>query len=133
MRIIIRSKNIKPSQAINQFIEEKIGSLQKFVDIMREKSEIGKPPVEVFVDIEKETKHHYKGPFFKTTIQMHLPGRSLRSEARSIDLNTAIVEVKDELQREIKKYKIKTKVVSRRKQRSIKKNLHLSPEARFNK
>lgn len=120
MHIIIRSKNIEPNETIDDFIEEKIGSLKKFIDILRKDGNIGKPVVEVFMEVEKETRHHQKGPFFRAEAQMHLPGKSIRSEARGEDLKLAIVEVKDELQQEIKKYKLKTIDSARRKLRKIK-------------
>ena len=131
MKIIIRSKNIKPSKALDDFIEEKIGSLQKFVSILRKEGSIGKPLVETFVEIEKETKHHQKGPFFRAEVQMRLPGKGIRAEARGLDLNLAIIEAKDELQREIKQYKRKKITLERRGQRSIKKRFHINPDARF--
>lgn len=115
MKIIIRSKNIEPNETIDDFIEEKIGGLKKFIDILRKDGNIGKPVVEVFMEVEKETRHHQKGPFFRAEAQMHLPGKSIRSEAKRENLKLAIVEVKDELQQEIKKYKLKTIEFNRRK------------------
>jgi len=127
MKIIIRTKNIKLNQVLDDFIKEKIGSLKKFIDLLRKNGSIGKPLVEVFVEIENETKHHRKGPFFRAEAQMHLPGKSIRAEARGVDLSLAIVEVKDELQREIKRYKRKRISLERRGQRSIKKKFHITP------
>ena len=56
---------------------------------------------------EKETRHHRHGEIFRATAQVMLPGKSLVAEAKGEDLLLAIVEVKDELQQEIKKYKLK--------------------------
>ncbi|MBU4154484.1 MAG: ribosome-associated translation inhibitor RaiA [Proteobacteria bacterium] len=133
MKIIIRSKNIKLDKTLDDFIEEKIGSLRKFINILRKGGGIGKSPVEVFVEIEKETRHHQTGPFFRTEVQMRLPGKSIRVEARGMDLNLAVVEVKDELQREIKEYKERKITLERRGKRSIKKRFNINPDARFRK
>ncbi|MBU2540148.1 ribosome-associated translation inhibitor RaiA [Patescibacteria group bacterium] len=120
MKIIVRSKNITPSEAIGDFIEEKIGGLKKFIDLLRKDGKIGKPTVKVFVEIEKETRHHKKGPYFRAEAQVYLSGRTLRVEAKGEDLKTAIVEVKNEMQQEIKKYKLRKIDLEQRDARSIK-------------
>jgi len=72
----------------------------------------GKPRVEAWVEIGKESRHHQKGPYFLAECQMRFPKKSLRSVAESEDLRQAITEVKDELQRELKQYK--TKLIAHR-------------------
>lgn len=126
MRIVIKTTNIKLDKAFEDFINEKIGGLKKFLKIFQEDKKIkkGKRLDEIFVEVGKETRHHKKGPFFRAEAQVYLPGKSLRSEAIAEDLKTAIVEVKDELQQEIKKYKLKFIDSYRRKQRKLKNRLH---------
>ncbi len=65
----------------------------------------GKPRVEVWVEIGRTTRHHQKGDIFRAEAQMRFPGKSIRAESERDDLKLAITEVKDELQRELKKYK----------------------------
>ena len=91
----------------------------------------GKPRVEAWVEIGKETMHHKKGPFFWAECQMRFPKRSLRSTARAEDLKLAITEVKDELQRQLKQYKEKLTAQTKRRARVLKKELKLAPQARF--
>jgi len=67
----------------------------------------GKPMVETWMEVGKETLHHKKGPFFWAECQMRFPGKSIRSTARAENLELAVNEVKDELQRELKEYKEK--------------------------
>jgi len=120
MKIIIKTKNLKLSQALKNFIEEKINSLEKFsffgspAQILKNKTweGKGKPRVEAWVEIGKESRHHQKGPYFLAECQMRFPKKSLRSVAESEDLRQAITEVKDELQRELKQYK--TKLIAHR-------------------
>lgn len=138
MKIVIKTKNLKLNSALKNFIEEKIGSLEKFSEIFQKKYfnsffGKGKPRVEAWVEIGKTTLHHQKGPFFRAECQMRLPGRSLRSTARSKDLRLAITEVKDELQRQLKQYRNKLKSQTKRKERVSKKSLRLAPGARFKK
>ena len=128
MKIVIKATNFKLTKALSDYIQEKISSLGKFVEIFQEEKYYdsffgkGKPRVEAWVEIGKTTRHHQKGPFFRAEVQMHLPKHSIRAEAEREDLKTAIVEVKDELQVELKKYKEKARVLAKRKTRST---LHL--------
>jgi ribosome-associated translation inhibitor RaiA len=64
---------------------------------------------------------------------MRFPKRSLRSVARKENLKLAIVEVKDELQRQLKQYKEKFQAKTKRRARAFKKELKISPAARFYK
>lgn len=137
MKIVIKTKNLKLNQELSDFIEEKINSLEKFLRIFQTEKyynhffKKGKPRVEAWIEIGKITRHHQKGPYFWAECQMRFPGKSIRSTAESENLKLAITEVKDELQRELKQYKEKLTSLSKRRQRVLKKFLHLSPQARF--
>ena len=137
MKIIIKTKNLKLTRALENFIEEKINDLEKFVNIFQSEKYFdsfygkGKPKVEAWVEIGKETMHHKKGPVFWAECQMRFPKISLRSTARAEDLKLAVTEVKDELQRELKQYKEKFRAKTKRGARVLKKELKLSPSARF--
>lgn len=121
MEIIIKSKNLELTTDLQEFIEEKIGGLKKFINILKEdKTEKGKTLSEFFVEVEKENKHHRKGNIFKAEARVHLPGKTLIAISQRDDLKQAIVEIKDELQQEIKKYKLKKKEVAIRKLRKNK-------------
>ena len=138
MKIIIKTKNLKLNQALRDFIEEKINSLEKFAKILQNQEKYfdhffgkGKPRIEAWVEIGKETLHHQKGPVFWAECQMRFPKRSLRSTAQSENLKTAINEVKDELQRQLKQYKNKLVAQTKRGVRVFKKEIRLSSQARF--
>ena len=122
MKIVIKTKNFRLTKTIKNFIEEKINSLEKFSKIFGKEYYNhffgrGKPRAEAWVEVGKETLHHKKGPYFWAECQMRLPGRSLRSTARSNDLKLAIIEIKDELQRELKEYK--EKIIDKTKDEKI--------------
>jgi len=137
MKIVIKTKNLKLTPPLQKYIEEKLNELEKFAKIFQTEQYFnsffgkGKPKVEAWVEIGKNTLHHKKGPFFWTECQMRFPKRSLRSTAKSNDLKLAITEVKDELQRELKQYKEKITSLTKRRQRALKKLLKISPQARF--
>lgn len=133
MKIEIKATNLRLTKELENYINDKISGLRKFLKIFfnREKLEKRKLIGEVFVEVGKETKHHQKGQIFRAEAQLFLPQKTLRAEALREDLKMAICEVKDELQQEIKKYKAKTIASNRRRQRQIKKNFHLATQARW--
>lgn len=96
MQISIKTTNIDLMPAIEEYIHQKIGSLEKF---------IGANYYKVFVEIGKTTQHHKSGDIFRAEVNIELPGRLIRSEAEEWDLRVAIDKVKNELQQELKKYK----------------------------
>ncbi len=110
MIVTIKTKNLEQSEALNTFVEKKFETIQKFVDD-------DKMLTEVFVEIEKETKHHKKGDIFLVKAQVILLGKSLMAEANGDDLFVAVGKAKDELKNEIEKYKIKKIDKTRRQAR----------------
>ena len=123
VKIIIRTKNLKLIPSLEEYINKKINSLERFFQNSLE--------AEFKVEIKKTTQHHRKGKVFQTLAQIRLPGKIIGAESLSQDLRLAIDEVKDELQQELKKYKEKMLAKRKRVQRNVKKSLHLSPKARF--
>ena len=127
MKINIKGTNIKLSPSIHSYIEEKIGGLQKFLKNVDENL------IEAWVEIGKPSKHHRRGNVFYAEANIDLPGRLLRAQASESDIYAAIDKIKDELQREVKRYKEKSITKNRRQGRSFKKARALSPLARFKK
>jgi len=96
MKIDIKGTNMELTEAIKDYVNEKIGSLEKFFDGI----------LEARVDIGLTNKHHQKGNIFRAEVNLEVPRKHiLRAEAEREDLYMAINEVKDELQRQIKKFK----------------------------
>ena len=121
MRINIKATNIKLDEALKIWVEKKIGEIEKFlVDFGSKKYFKEKPNLEVKVEIGKTTRHHLKGEVFRAEAQLYLPKQIIRAEAISEDLRDAINQVKDELQREVKRYKGKRIARARRWARKVK-------------
>lgn len=137
MKIIVRTKNIKLTQSLRNYIKEKINSLEKFAqdffgkEYFKHLFEKGKPKIEAWVEVGKITQHHQKGKIFWAECQMRFPGKSLRAAARSKDLKQSIVEVKDILQKQVKEYKGKMEAEAKRNQRKLKRKLKIAPGARL--
>lgn len=114
MNIIIKTKNLSLTDALQSFIEKKFSGIDKFVS----KGHDAVP--ELVVEIEKETKHHRKGDVFSAEVLLRFPGKKLVAKAKSDDMLKAIVEAKKEMRLEIEKYKLKSIDKNRRTQRKSK-------------
>ena len=73
-------------------------------------------PYDLF-EIEKESKHHNKGNVFRSEARILLPGKKIMAQSAGNDLFLTVVEIKDKLQQEIKKYKLKKNDLARRPRR----------------
>ncbi|TSC90806.1 MAG: Sigma 54 modulation protein/ribosomal protein S30EA [Parcubacteria group bacterium Gr01-1014_2] len=98
MDIKINPTNIKLDEALIVWIETKIGGLEKFL------KRLDPAAVEARVEIGKPSKHHHKGLVWYAEANLKVPGKLLRATNTNKDLRLAINQVKDELQRQIKKY-----------------------------
>ena len=124
MKIIIKTKNLDLTQDLQGFIEKKLGSVKKFIDILKEDTpEKGKTLAEIFVEVEKETEHHKKGKVFCVKTQVILPGKSLMVGFKADDLFEAVIGAKNELKTEIEKYKFKNSDKRRRQRRKAKQEI----------
>jgi len=102
MRLEIKATNIELTESIVSYIRDKILSVDKFLSKFEKDKE-----VIVKVEVGKTTSHHRKGKLFRAEANLALGKTFLRSVSLKEDLYSAITEVKDKLQREIKKYKTK--------------------------
>jgi ribosomal subunit interface protein len=115
VNIIIKTKNLELNDRLNSMIKSKIGGLEKFIKVLKEDFK------EVFVEIEKETKHHNKGDIFKAEAIIHLPRKKLVARSKKDDLIKAIMDVQKELELEIRKYKTKLIETPRRQAKKSRK------------
>ena len=100
MKVTIKATNLKLTPEVKKAIEEKIATLDKFIPHIN-------TPVEAFVEVALETRHHKKGKIYYAEANIKVPGKIIRSEAREENIYRAINEIKDELQRLLKEYKKK--------------------------
>jgi len=103
MKIKILSKQIDLTPAIKEYIEMKMGGLEKFVARYEAKGE-----VLVYFELARTTHHHHKGEVYYVESYLHLPGKDLRAEYVHEDARAAVDKVKDILKNEIVKYKEKS-------------------------
>ncbi|OGY64728.1 MAG: ribosomal subunit interface protein [Candidatus Harrisonbacteria bacterium RIFCSPLOWO2_02_FULL_41_13b] len=99
MKINIKYSNLDSTLAIEEYINQKIGALEKFVEALDKKG-----AVKARVEIARTTKHHQKGEVYHAECNLELPGKLLRAEAENWDIRLAIDEIRDILALEIKQY-----------------------------
>ena len=97
MQIDIRAKNLELNPPLRLFIEEKMADLERLL------GESG--PALARVEVGIPSNHHQTGPIFYAEANIDLNGRVLRAEATNYDMHAAIVDVKDALKIQIKKFK----------------------------
>jgi len=125
MRKIIKTKDLNLTDAIEDYIEKKLASLEKFTSDFNQESIITE------IEVGRTTRHHQAGDIFRAEINLSINGKLFRVESERDDLYAAIDEVRDDLEQEIRKFKTKKETVYIRGARSLKKQFRLSPLARF--
>lgn len=104
MKLDILYKNITSDEPLKFFVNDKIGGLEKF---------IGAGPIEARVEIGLPSKHHRSGRIYYAEVNLKVGGKLLRATCQHEDLRNAIVDAKNELQRQLKKFKDKKRNLSR--------------------
>ncbi len=125
MKIILKATNTKLSPSINEYIDEKIGGLDKFLE------KFDPELIEARVEVGKITRGQRQGDIFRAEVNLKIDGHLIRAENTEESLLAAIDLVKDELQREIRQYKDKQETKFIRGARSWKKFWRINPLARF--
>ena len=94
MRINIKATNTSLTPAISDYVNKKIGALEKFIE--------NNDAARCDVEIEVTNKHHNAGQdLFRAEVNLHAGDLHLRAEASHADLYAAIDIVKDEITREV--------------------------------
>lgn len=102
MRIQIKAKGFEMTPSLQQLIEEKMMSLEKYMTRWDEGD-----GVIMRVEVAKTTNHHQKGPIFYAEANLDLPKHVLRVEETNEDMHKAIEAMKDSMKTEVLKVKEK--------------------------
>lgn len=98
MKIDIRTTGIELTAPLREYIEKKIGGLEKFLSRFDEESLLAA------VDVGRSTNHHKQGDVFYADVNLEIPGTMLRAHEEAEDVRAAIDTVKDTLQQSITKH-----------------------------
>ena len=116
MNIKIRSTNFDITPAIDEYVNRKISSLEKFLDSQSQ--------ILCEVEIGRTTKHHKSGDIFRAEVNITAPNiKQVFAVAEEGDLYSAIDIVRDELERLIVSRKDKRNTLFRRGGQRIKEYL----------
>ena len=102
MRFQVKAKGFELTPSLQQFVEEKMMGLEKYVSRWDENNS-----VLLTVEVAKNTKHHNKGEVFYAEANLQIPKHLLRVEETAEDMHAAIDILKDRLKNELLKLKDK--------------------------
>lgn len=134
MQINIKATDLELTPALKEFIDDKVGDLERLVQNMgSEPSEAGQAsPVEVFVEVARTTNHHKKGDVFSSEIQVRLPGaEGVVVRAEEWDIHRAINKSRDEMKDRLKSTREKQKTKFFDSAAAWKRISRIDPLARF--
>lgn len=100
MKINIKATNLDLTPSLNVYIEEKLGTLAKFIQRFDEEG-----VAELWLEVARTTKHHHKGNVFMAEADIRLPKKILRGVEYAGDIRASIDLLRNTLRQEIEKYK----------------------------
>jgi len=135
MKIDIKTTNLTLTDSITQFVEEKIGSLDKFIPgfLQGGEDEGRHPPVEAFVEIARTTNHHRQGEVYRAEVTIKIGGTVLRAEKEEWDIRVAVDAVREDLRMMLEKQKGIYEAKVKKGARTLKRLTSISPLAWFRK
>jgi ribosomal subunit interface protein len=99
MHTDIFAKNVELNAPLREFVEEKMADLERLL------GQSG--PALARVEIGISSNHHTSGSIYYAEVNIDLSGHVIRAQSTNYDLHAAIVDVKNELKVQIKKFKEK--------------------------
>ena len=111
MNIAIKGTHLDLTPSIKQYVEEKVGHLEKFINVMEAK-----------VELDRD-KHHHSGQVFRAEVMLVVGGKLMRADATAEDIYSAVDLVIPKLKEQVAKFKDKKTTVNRSLQRKARKKL----------
>lgn len=108
----IKATNIELTEAIRDYAEKKVDTLNKFID--KEKEALAE------IEVGKTTNHHNKGEIFRAEINLKMGDKQFRAVSETADLYSSIDEMRDQIVREVKNDKNKSRALFRKGHQKIK-------------
>lgn len=112
LTVNIKATNIELTDAIKDYAERKLNSLDKFMHSEAES---------MHVEIGKISNHHKQGEVYKAEVNLSMGGKKFYAIAEKEDLYTAIDEVREDIVRQLTENKERSVTLFRRGARSVKK------------
>lgn len=125
MNFLVKVTNLELTPAISLYIEKVFNSLEKLI------VSLGEANVETRIEVGRSSYHHKKGDIFFAEVNLVCGKKLIRNRVENSNLYAAIDEVKDNLRRELTKFKGRQESLFKRGSRTASKMWRLSPLARF--
>jgi putative sigma-54 modulation protein len=109
MQITVNGKGIELTDAIKDYVEKKIGALEKFYEKI----------IRANVTVGLESHHHQKGKVFIAECKLEVPGTDIYASKNEKTLYKAIDKIRDYLEGELKKHKIMRREKDKKDKRSV--------------
>lgn len=116
MTINYKATNLVLTSDINEYLNKKLDSLGKFIDL-------GNEAVVAQVEVGKTTRHHQSGEIYRAEINIRVDGKTFRAVSESTEILSAIDMMKDQITQELRRYKTKKLHFLRRSGQKVKKFL----------
>lgn len=111
MNISIKATNLDLTPSIRDYVDDKVGTLDKFIS-----------PIETKVELAREKKHR-SGLVFRAEVNMVIGGKIIRADANGEDIYAAVDLVIPKLKEQISKFKDKKDTLRKRGARSAKRKV----------
>ena len=107
MRLNLKATNITLTDAIRDYLEKRLQTLDKLIPLED-------PAVMIDVELGQSTKHHQSGDIFFAEINIHRGKETFRSVSHRPDIQSAIDNMRDDIAGELSSRKGKQISLSRR-------------------
>lgn len=104
---MVHTKNLELTPSINAVIKQKMDTIAK---LFKPDDQL----IEARVEVGKPSRHHQKGFVYYAEINLKIGRKLLRATAKHVDLRTAVDFARDEIERQVKKFKSKIRDTSRK-------------------
>ena len=122
MKLIFKETNVTLGEEVRRELKRKLSKLNVWL------RKLG-TAVKLEIEVALTSKHHRKGKVYHAEATLWLPKKSLRAEAEREDVVVAFDVMRQELEREIEKYKMSKEEKNYRQARYVKKRTHMTPLA----
>jgi putative sigma-54 modulation protein len=109
IQITLNGKGIDLTDAIKDYVDKKIGGLEKFYEKI----------IRANVTVGLETNHHQKGKIFIAECKLEVPGKDLYASKNEKTLYKAVDKIRDYLEGELKKHKVMRKEKDKKDKRTV--------------
>lgn len=115
MKTNIKTTNLSLTEAIENYLTERLAPLQKLIEHLETEGE-----ALAAVELGRTTHHHHHGEVFRAELNLHVAGQNLRTVAETETLYAAIDELKDKALEEVRAWQKRRQRLHRRGGRLVK-------------